>query len=94
VRTFIAFNSAGEEMNRSDLPSLLHHLGEKVSGHGATEKVTILIMLPSGIQWNDLEAEEKNKIFRQMDLRDRIKFNEGIKGRVHAKYVTDKLDKQ
>ena len=40
MRTFIAFDSAGEEMNRSDLPSLLHHLEEKVSGHGATEKVT------------------------------------------------------
>ena len=91
MRTFIAFDSAGEEMNRSDLPSLLHHLEEKVSGHGATEKVTILIMLPSGIQWDDLEADEKNKIFRQMDLRDRIKFNDGLKGRVHAKRITDRL---
>ena len=90
MRTFIAFDAAGEEIRRDDLPSLLHYLEENISGYGNTEKITILIMLPSGIQWDELEPEEKNKIFRQMDLRDRIKFNDGIKGRVHAARITAK----
>jgi len=82
ARTFIAYDAAGEEIKRDVFHDLLYYLEQNVSGYGDTERITIMIMLPSGIQWDDLFPEEKNKIFREMDLNERLRFNDMLKARI------------